>query len=681
MVSSDAGEECGLAGKAKSRVGMENSPVQNHEFGDHCLNGIKWPPEHYQKNSNRPCLAFNGSGRLKTTLVTHGGRTSKLPARFIESDPVGELKSKRTLALERRKKGSLSSRKVDKIRAELCKNGRSNSLKETSAEVTEHLRKTRATGASIEKRTKIIGENLRLDLTQCVKDGCNNCVKTHLTTTSAFSEKSAEIIRTGFDEEVPVKRKRGRPPKKKEAIVCEVNGDARHEISPHGKFVMNATKASIASPSPSKVGVKRKRTGDVYNSRRSCSTSSSDESSVGLSTPRKRGRPPLSRSISGSSKDIFKTPNGVRKPWARPLLKAVERNPLLGSPGTSLDATLASSDECVTEMKRKLVKVNGVRLPFSDGNDVQPRRKRGRPRKNSSCVPGLKKIKKDIFHFSDDEGSTSDATSSPRKLKSPDKLGKRPMGMLTFSKTGLAQQLKKKSLQKAKATLKSKLKTSEGKNSREKSSAGTDLQKMPEQSGASDIEKVLGMKRNLAGNYEYLVQWKNGTSCWVGAQQLGDYNFGFSRFLQHGCQDLPVLHRLPFRAYWKEDFFTCGDENNLTQSSVEESGETPEEERTFEVSLTCTEKSQQCKEVTVEKCDNCVHVIVKRSSSKRTKVNLRIVDAVIAALEDAAEDTSDYVKISGLGEELFCGLDLNTMTNVAAKDEIRKYRRDIDHVR
>lgn len=671
-VSPECQEEGGMAGGVNTHGEMENSTVQDIECGDNCLNGIKWPLERYQKKSSKAALTFNGFGRLKPTLVTHGGRTSKLPARFIESDSDGEYNSKRKGQIERRKKEGLLG-KVGNKRKKICKNGRSKSLTEKFVDVTESFERNRFAAVSKEDKGDRIETNLRLNLTSCcLTDGYNNCADTHSPTTSRCLKRAFDSFQTDSSSsgDSP-KRKRGRPSKKQKGI-CKVKSDEddRNRVSPHGNCVMSATKATLASPSTSKFAKKRKKTGDVRNSRDSCTTSSSDESSTG--TPKRRGRPPKFLLASSSAKkEIFETQNGV-KPWVRPALKA-EKCALFRSPTKHLDSYMASSDQVLRKVKkRKVLKVNGVGIPFVGEEAVKPKR-RGRPPKESNSMCKGKKAKSDVFHFTDDEDVGDNSKSLMKsKLKKLQLHGKRPMGVVKF---------KKKAVEKAKSPLKNKMKAPTSGGSVDKSAASSD-QASPDQQQRSSIDKVLGMKRSPTGCYEYLVQWKDGTSCWVPSNQLEEFELDFRNFLVHNCQDLPVVNRLPFKAYWHENLFEHHQANAVTESYLEAPGEHCQEERTLkERSRTSTEKVQLCKEVSVRKSGDCVHIVVSRSSSKRTKVNQRIIEAVIAAMEDASDDSSDYVRISGLGEEFFCGLDLNTLTALASKEEARRYRRDVDRVR
>lgn len=50
-------------------------------------------------------------------------------------------------------------------------------------------------------------------------------------------------------------------------------------------------------------------------------------------------------------------------------------------------------------------------------------------------------------------------------------------------------------------------------------------------------------------------------------------------------------------------------------------------------------------------------------------------------MEDAATDQSEFVVISGLGEETFCGVDLKDLTTVPCEEEPKHYRRDVDKIR
>ena len=97
--------------------------------------------------------------------------------------------------------------------------------------------------------------------------------------------------------------------------------------------------------------------------------------------------------------------------------------------------------------------------------------------------------------------------------------------------------------------------------------------------------------------------------------------------------------------------------------------------------LPSCEKQSICKEVSVQRLDDYLHVTISRSSSKRRKINQRIVDSLTLVLEDAATDESEFVVISGLGDDTFCGIELNDLIDVPCEEEPRHYRKDVDKIR
>ena len=201
-------------------------------------------------------------------------------------------------------------------------------------------------------------------------------------------------------------------------------------------------------------------------------------------------------------------------------------------------------------------------------------------------------------------------------------------------------------------------------------------------------DRILGMRRNLSGTYEYLVQWKDGTSSWAPSDELSDYELDFKCFLGHDYQDMTVVNRLAYKAYWKEDLIKyhrnqCEIDRLVATDDVH-SGQVGSGEHYLDGQIDDSDPCQKqyiCKEVSVQKLHDCVHVAISRSSSKRSKINQRIVDSLTLVMEDAAVDESQFVIISGLGEETFCGVNLKDLTQVPCEEEPRHYRRDVDKVR
>ena len=128
-VSPTRDEERDMILTSSSETTLNKSSVQTLGCGDNCLNGIKRPPEHRTKTTGK-----GGKGEFiinglthNPSLVTHGGRTLKKPARYVESDSDDERSSRRKFHSVKRKR-LLSDPSRPK-----CKNGRTKSLERDSS--------------------------------------------------------------------------------------------------------------------------------------------------------------------------------------------------------------------------------------------------------------------------------------------------------------------------------------------------------------------------------------------------------------------------------------------------------------------------------------------------------------------------------------------------------------------
>lgn len=677
---------------SSSETTLNKSSVQSLGCGDNCLNGIKWPPEHRTKTTakgGKGEFTFNGLMH-NPSLVTHGGRTLKKPARYMESDSDDGLSSRRKFHSVKKRKRLLSDSPRPK-----CKNGRTKSMERDSSNLlSNHEMKGRMMSPKRQngERTDLAYEIAGLVSPSGMVSSLSTCNNSR-----SQSSESVCLKRTPNDlqtetessnsSETPSKRRRGRPPKNLTQSFEKLHSvDIR---SPHGNCDTSATKASLASPSTSKCCKKRKLSKGIRNLQKGCLSSSSDENESATATPRRRGRPPKKLLSSCETKHkIFRTQNGVKKPWVRPLLKAVDKRSLLKPSKESLDYLLHSPEAFMTKVNSKFVGVNGCRL-LSPGKEVK--RKRGRPPKPKP-EPSFDtdKIESDTFHFTGEDEQNDGSPTLKRKLKKlklQRKEDKRPLGVSVLKKRAVAEKLKRKALNKARNL---KVRT-------EMNVSQSDCEPVMGTEQSSDnvhkrrrrnkADRILGMRRNVSGMYEYLVQWKDGTSSWAPSNELADYELDFKCFLGHDCQDMTVVNRLSYHAYWKDDLIEChsnqseidglvsNDDLQLAQVNLEKTACAQVDE-----SDPC-EKCFICKEVSVQKLDDCLHVTIGRSTSKRRKINQRIVDSLTLAMEDAATDQSEFVVISGLGEETFCGVDLKDLTTVPCEEEPKHYRRDVDKIR
>ena len=682
---------------SSSETALNDSSVQSLGCGDNCLNGIKWPPEHHHTKttaSRKGEFTFNGL-KLNPSLVTHGGRTLKKPARYMESDSDDGPSSRRKFHSTKKRKRLLSESSRPH-----CKNGRTKSMERDSSELLSNHQVNERLASP--KRQN--GE--RTDLEYEIDLGLSSGVVSSLSTSNNSRSQPGESLcpkRTTNDlqtesessnsSETPLKRKRGRPPKHRAQSLEKL-----HSVdicsSPHGNCDTSATKASLASPSTSKFCKKRKLSKGIRNLQKSCVSSSSDENENAATTPRRRGRPPKKLLSSCETKHkIFRTQNGVKKPWVRPLLKAVDKRSLLKPSKESLDYLLHSPEKFMTKVKSKFVGVNGCTI-LSSGKDIK--RKRGRPPKPKP-EPSFDsdKIESDAFHFTgedDQNDSTPTLKHKLKKLKLQRKLknDKRPLSASALKKRAVADKLKRKALNKAR---KQNLKVRT-----ELNVAQTDCEQVMGTEQSSDnlhkrrrrnkADRILGMRRNDSGMYEYLVQWKDGTSSWAPSNELADYELDFKCFLGHEYQDVTVVNRLSYHAYWKDDLIECHNNQSeidrlvsIDDVQLVQTNSTKQIDNAQVDDSDPGEKRFICKEVSVQRLDDCLHVTIGRSSSKRRKINQRIVDSLTLVMEEAATDESEFVVISGLGEDTFCGVTLKDLTRVQCEEEPRHYRKDVDKIR
>ncbi|XP_068681503.1 uncharacterized protein [Montipora foliosa] len=679
---------------------LEKSGVRSLDCGENCLNGIKWPPEDHTKNTSGRKGKFTVNGlRINSSMITHGGRTLKKPARYVESDSdEGSTRRKFYSAKKRKRLLSESSRPKNTT---LYKNSRTKSLDGESCglvkgdkTIGDPLLPKRQNGVlkSMEYEFDLASSSgVVLSLSTCSDHSRSQpteslCLKRTLNDHQIDSQTSNSI------ETPPIKRKRGRPPTNPSKLNRFHSVDKR---SPHGNCALSATNASLASPSSSKYGKKKKLSKGIRNFPKNCLSSSSDDSEPATVTPKRRGRPPTKKLLSSceTKHEIVRTQNGVKKSWVRPVLKAVDKRTLLKPSKKSLEFMLRSPGKLMTKVNSKFVRVNGCRI-LSSAKEIK--RKRGRPPKQKPelCFE-TNEIDEDEFHFTDDDSQerlTQGLKSKLNKLKLQRKVDKGPLAA-TYLKKSAARKLKLKALEKARRT---HFEKNELENVQSlcgptvESEESSDFPHKRRRRNKAD--KVLGMRRNVSGTYEYLVQWKDGTSSWAPSNELVDYEMDLKCFLGHELQETTVVNRLPYCAYWHDDLIlhhsnqakidrllSTDDANFQMESTPDESNsqsiDAPVDESHF------SDRHYLCKEVSVQKLDDCAHVIISRTSSKRQKINQRILDAVTLAMEEAAIDESKFVVLSGLGDESFCGVDLKDLLHIPCEKEARHYRRDVDKIR
>lgn len=700
---------------------MKQEASQELDLENNCLTGIKWPPENQPQNDGKKRTVLNGFRKIKAGIVTHGGRTSKLPARYLETDSESEgtLKQKRIRSrkddLETSGERSIICKSTSKRK--ICKNGRTEPLQKKTQKV---IKRRRSSKSCCEADGDVgIHENgdSNFDATQSTEPLSNLSKTLPNTLKRNFYSSRSDTESSGG--ETP--RKRGRTPKNsgystKKARGKTTNGKMDVNDSPHGDCCVSATNANLTSPNLKPKKKKRK----LLNGLRSASFLqgvSSDDSSSEYS-PKKRGRPPK-HSYSTKNNDTFtrdhSSKNGVRKPWVRPLLKSLHKRALYQSHEEHLGNFLSSSEQKLT--KAQLGKL--VARKCTNGEVIKP--KRGRP----SQLDLLRREQaKELYSFTDEDDCVdlrkyNGHVKKMKKLKKSKKFGKRPLAASKVNKAEklLANKLKKKAIKRAAQKLSEKQTETLDSSDNVCNNSSESLQSRRRQ--RNKIDRVLGMRLNTTGSYEYLVQWKDGTSCWTSSDQAADYELDLKEFLGHEYQDICSVNRLVFKAYYEDNLdkvhsnlFKSDVEAPCTSdydtiSEVEEEEDDDDDDELFsdaddifdkdrvisEIPVVKPKKRGRkpqecnidrefvCKEVSVQKLKDCTHITVSRSSGKQMRVNLRIIDSLTLALEEAAVDPSDTVVISGLGDNVFCGVDLETIVTVPLEGEVKNYRKDVDKIR
>ncbi|EDO35674.1 predicted protein [Nematostella vectensis] len=721
----EEGEKLSLERELIAR--MEEDASQSLDCENNCLSGIKWQTDHYNKESERKKRdVFNGFRKLKTGIVTHGGRRSKLPARFMETDSESDSNSTRKRVRERKDSKVTSGERptpcsVTKRRT--SKNGSTGSLQKASIKRPKGEKNDELLCSALVEGFDAIVDIKREDILPIVDSNSKmntgfdlstrtptQNLKRNFVSSPSEAESSSEEIRP---------RKRGRPFKNKFNMEKAARAKLARSLveSPHGdNCLTSATKASLTSHSDLKT--KRKKRKILNGLRRAKSElrdfSAGESSGSEALSPVRRGRPPkhLSSHANKTKQREFGAQNGARKPWVRPVLKALHKRALFESPEKRQNSSETASDVSLTKVKTKLVKVNGRTLPQGCVNTVVKRR--GRKPKDPSQK--LKKSpwrkRKDSFVFTDEVDSTecTEAQLQARiskldkiqRLKMQKQFGKKPIGAgrlksLKNHNTAIANKLKNKSIRKAKHGLHKNSSTAV---SSEDLPATTTDGQQNRRRHRNKIDRVLGMRQKSNSEYEFLVQWKDGTSNWTTPDQAADYAQDLKEFLTHEFQERTVVSRLVFKAYCKDnlDQYPASDPQEVSDVDSNCSDIPAFEDITdgelsdVEVERTPKKRGRKprdstdskefvCKEVSVQRLEDCVHIVLRRSSGKQTRVNLRIIDSLTFAMEDAAIDNVDLVVISGLGDDLFCGVDLDTMVTVPLDCEMKNYRKDVDKIR
>ena len=121
---------------------MKQEASQELDCDNNCLSGIKWPPDHQAKNESRRRAVVNGFRKIKTEIVTHGGRTSKLPARYLETDSESETTFNRKRIRSSKDEQETSGERTTACtkstsKRKICKNGLTDPLQKKTQKITK----------------------------------------------------------------------------------------------------------------------------------------------------------------------------------------------------------------------------------------------------------------------------------------------------------------------------------------------------------------------------------------------------------------------------------------------------------------------------------------------------------------------------------------------------------------
>lgn len=179
-----------------------------------------------------------------------------------------------------------------------------------------------------------------------------------------------------------------------------------------------------------------------------------------------------------------------------------------------------------------------------------------------------------------------------------------------------------------------------------------------------ELDRVLGMRRNSVGVYEFLVQWTNGTSCWVSSDQIvsNKHNCILREYLVENEQDVSVINRIPFQAY-------CCDSLSLKECKPEVTAKNVKKLLLGKSCPTSCKTPKQKKEVTVENYGDHCYITVNRESCKRKLTCVKIITELITALEDASVSECRMVIIKGVGSNVFGGLNLDIVCKASVEEK------------
>ena len=489
------------------------------------------------------------------------------------------------------------------------------------------------------------------------QDNDSSCVK--------YRRKSEDSDLLASNSDVPIKKRRGRPPgaHNKPKDLCSIETEYRNE--PLVKKKRGRPPKSDAS-SDSEI-TSKKPISKPLNQNIKSKNNTHDKT---CEHPKKRGRPP---GVRNKPKDLTTDRIAVEND------NSYFKKKLGRSPKSSLnDSKLPKNRNHHNQFDIKEIKKIGrgaIKQKNTDSLDVlddeqtisienyQPlKRKPGRPPKRKltpdhNTSPDSNKALKisnctvstndsiDLLEFTDNVEEVLDtAVETPSKKRK----GRR-----------------KKSKQKLKKKMESKT----------------------EEETGPCIEIVLGARRNHLNNCcQLLVQFEDGTSNWIAEREFKnvDIKKSVSKYFLHPDQDLSTIHRVPFNTY-------CADKASVPNttklatteaktpvgtlnSSTQNQAVDKEEENTapcFSPQPKTVYHSRN-KEIQVIKTDY-VHITVQHNDSRCKRIKRETCTELIEHLEDASVDESNVVVISGIEEYFSCMKDMQQLLTFPAECETRNY--------
>jgi hypothetical protein len=188
---------------------------------------------------------------------------------------------------------------------------------------------------------------------------------------------------------------------------------------------------------------------------------------------------------------------------------------------------------------------------------------------------------------------------------------------------------------------------------------------------SEELDRVLGMRRSPSGVYEFLVEWHNGTSCWVSSDDIvmDQHNYYLREYLAECGQDVSVVNRVPFQAYCCDSLSLKECNPGLKSKKALRKMLCVEETVRKTVCKPPVWSAKQKADVSVEYEEDYCYVTLNRETCKRKNTCLKIMTDLITALEDAATSTCEAVVVRGLQSDVLCGLKLADMSKIGVEKE------------